>query len=500
MFRKLTAMLLALVMMIPMITAFAEEDYMSAIFSLQTTLQDVVPLENVEKRRIDVQYINKDGEVTSRPILAYLPTDAQQPMPCVYVPHYAMEENAAELHRYLAKGWAVIAPTDFDTAYNGHLTDDDLVFNNAALYTVRHMPEIDTNRIALIGGSAGGYMTLMLYSLQMGNCCAVATAPIANVYFNFYKYFPAAREINAPAFWNMLFSMGQAAENTADGEANEDAEANPMVAFVSLFMDNFPLPFLAMVEDNFIPINDNFPDPEDTARWEAFSAVGLTDCFSSPLVIVHCTSDILVPVDQITREFTYPAEGETMPEGFSTRLDAAYPGKLGHSLAEVLPEELVSTERFVSADYSGEMDLPYRMDALVSIDIFDDGPTQSYGSHSASTSSATIVDTRFVEDMFARGLAETEQLMPGKILLLLNRYAGRSIQLPTHEGVDDTVYGSLAVYKQEVVEELSQWAHNHSVEELDAAVMEAITTVEDPEEAEVLIETWREIEEQLLSV
>ena len=77
--------------------------------------------------------------------------------------------------------------------------------------------------------------------------------------------------------------------------------------------------------------------------------------------------------------------------------------------------------------------------------------------------------------MFTRSLAETEQLMPGKLLLLLNRYAGNSVQLPPHEGVDDTVYGSLAIYRQEVIEELSQWAANHSFEELDAAVREGFS-------------------------
>lgn len=469
-----------------------------SVFSLQTALKDAEPLENVEQRRIDISYINKNGEVTSRPIIAYIPTDVAQPMPCVYVPHYAMAENAAELRRYIAKGWAVVSPADFDTAYNGYLTDDDLVFNNAALYAVRHMPEIDNQRIALIGGSAGGYTTLMLSALQMGSCCAVATAPIANVYFNFHKYFPAAKEINDQAMMLALLKMAQAGENQEQAENAEYNETDAMMAFLALFQDNFPLPYLAMVEDNFITINDNFPDPEDTARWEVLSAVGIADCFSAPLVIVHCTSDILVPIDQITREFTYPAEGDSMPEGFSTRLDASYPGKLGHSLVEELPTELVSAEKFVQSEVTGDMDLPYRQDALISVDVFDDGPTQSWGSHSAATeSNGDLIDTGFVEDMFAKGLAGTERLMPGKLLLMLERYQGKSVQLPTHEGVDDTVYGSLAIYQREVVEELAVFSQNHSLEELDAAVQEAVSSVEDEAEAAAYTETWSEIKNQL---
>ena len=99
--------------------------------------------------------------------------------------------------------------------------------------------------------------------------------------------------------------------------------------------------------------------------------------------------------------------------------------------------------------------------------------------------------------MFAKGLAGTERLMPGKLLLMLERYQGKSVQLPTHEGVDDTVYGSLAIYQREVVEELAVFSQNHSLEELDAAVQEAVSSVEDEAEAAAYTETWSEIKNQL---
>lgn len=501
MMRKPLAVLLAVMLLLSATTSFAEGGInMNELFALQTALENAEPLEGVETRKIDVPYIGKNGEVTSRPIVAYLPTDAAQPMPCVYVPHYSMDENAAELRAYLEKEWAVISPTDFDSAYNGCLTDDDLVFNNAALYTIRQMPEIDNQRIALVGGSAGGYTTLMLSALQMGNCAAVATAPITNVYFNFHKYFPAAKVINDAGMVEAIAQLaqnGQAEESTGlTGEAGGDKSPEQLIAFIQFFQETSPMPFLAMAEDNFIANNGNFPNPNDIARWEAFSPVGLTDCFNAPLVIDHCTSDLLVPVDQLTREFTYPEEGETMPEGFSTRLDASYPGKLGHSLVEELPEELIRVERFVSADYTGDMNLPYDPNALISVNIFDDGPTQSYSSHSASTSSAKIIDIGFIEDMFDKTLAQTELLMPGKLILMLNRYLGNSVQLPAHEGVDDTTYGSLVVYQSEVVEQLAQWAQNHSMDELDAAMMEAIADANEAER-DALTDAWQSIKAKL---
>ena len=62
------------------------------------------------------------------------------------------------------------------------------------------MDEFDTQRIAIVGGSAGGYSALMLSALQMGNCTTIATSPIANVYFNFYQYFQMANRKDAPFF------------------------------------------------------------------------------------------------------------------------------------------------------------------------------------------------------------------------------------------------------------------------------------------------------------
>lgn len=428
------------------------EDY-AKVFAMQTEAnKDLPPLENIEQREIDVQYIRKDGTIETRPVRLYIPEESEQPMPLIYVPHYEMAENAAELRRYLEQGWAVTSPTDVLPSHNGLLTDDDLVFNNAALYTLRHMEEFDNQRIAIVGGSAGGYTTLMLSALQMGNCASVATAPIANVYFNFYQYFQMAQRDDAPFF-------------------------------------------LKLVRDSFTPILDNFPNVKDTERWEAFSAVGLADCFNSPLVITHVTSDILVPVDQITREFTCANEGESMPEDFSTRLSEDNPGVLGHSLADELPAELTHVEHIIIEDLDADSDLPYHEEKLFNLNIYDDGPTESYGSHRATSGTGVVNDVPYLKAMFERGLAQNEILTDGKLILLLERYMGESIQLPAHEGVDDSVYGSLAIYRQEIVEELACWAANNSIEELDVAVKSAVAE----HDSDKYLEVWDEIYDDIAS-
>ena len=64
---------------------------------------------------------------------------------------------------------------------------------------------------------------------------------------------------------------------------------------------------------------------------------------------------------------------------------------------------------------------------------------------------------------------------------MLERYAGESVQLPPHEGIDDTIYGSLIVYRQEIIEELKTYVENNSFKELDNQMETAIINSKDPD-------------------
>ncbi|MBQ4081467.1 MAG: prolyl oligopeptidase family serine peptidase, partial [Thermoguttaceae bacterium] len=191
---------------------------------------------------ISIAYINREGKVESRPIVLYRPANASGDLPLVYVPHYPIDESAPVLKEYMARGWAAASPTEFKPEYNGQLADDNLVFNNAALYALRRRDGIDGQRIAVVGGSAGGYTALMLCELQMGVCAAVAHSPVANLYYNFAVYFRKCDELNAAA-----------------GEGG------------------LPVPVQGMISSTFRPINDGFDGPDDP-RWEALSPVALIQC------------------------------------------------------------------------------------------------------------------------------------------------------------------------------------------------------------------------------
>ena len=101
-------------------------------FTLQNEAADAVRYKGeVLKETLDIQYITNEGSVETRQILVYRPANAEGDIPLVYVPHYAVEENSADFQQYMSHGWAAASPV-FQEQYNGQLTGNDLVFNNAA--------------------------------------------------------------------------------------------------------------------------------------------------------------------------------------------------------------------------------------------------------------------------------------------------------------------------------------------------------------------------------
>lgn len=422
-----------------------------------------VPLTNVDRLRLEIPYITKERTKDMRTVRVVMPLDAIRPMPLIFIPHYEMGEDSIELRDYLVKGWAVACPAEFNDKYNGTLTDDDLVFNNAALYTLRHRPEFDKSRIVLVGGSAGGYMTLMLTGLHLGICASIANGPVTNVLFNFHYYFSKANSLNMQVLMKL---SAEKIEKKEPQNKKEQEGKNLMEMLQELSV--LPIPFLAGLAGIFAPIGNNFPDKTDVARWEALSAVGIADRFSSPIMVNHCTSDVLVPVDQISKRFTYERPGESLPAEFDMRIPQDFPGKLKYSLEECLPQDQTRTARIVVPEIAdAEEPIPYDIGKMFNINVYDDGPAEGYGTHSARMDVGRRLDIPYLEEMISRTSAKNCLLTPAMLKALLRRYRGEEIALPAHEKVDDTVYGSLAIYRQEVRDELAEWVENQGRDALE---------------------------------
>ena len=459
----------------------------SAVFSMRKTASNA-DISQIDIQTIDIQYINQNGQIATRPIWLHLPKNATQPVPLVFVPHYETKADASDLQDYIKQGWAVASPKDFGQGnYNEVLVSDNLVFNNAALYALRNNPAIDKQKIVLSGGSAGGYMSLMLASQQMGITAVHATAPITNFYFNFYQYFPAVAKINA--FWQPRANIKiMLATLTAQDDQKR-------IARIMHAVGETPMPYVGMSANVFGKNLSHFPDANDVKRWEAFSPVALTHTFNTPIVINHATSDVLVPIDQITRQFTYDTEGETMPKNISTRLNAHNFGVLGKSLVDMLPKEQTEIQLIKVSNPNADSELPFNANKMFNIVVYDDGKTQAWGNHTSTGGTGLVNDVAYLKAMIDKGLKNNEILTNGKLLLLLARYQGNSVQLPAHKNADKTVYGSWAMYQQEVVAHLQTWADNHSFDELEVAVKTAIAS--QPEKQAENEKAWNEIAQKL---
>ena len=434
----------------------------------------VEPLQNTKQETELVKFIRKDNTVGVRKIRLYIPENASEPMPLIYVPHYEMQEDALELRDYLAQGWAVASPTEMPADYNSILTDDDLTFNNAALFQLRCRPDFDPERIMIIGGSAGGYTTLMLTGQNLGLCASIANSPVANIYFNFYHYFQYVQALNLEKLKELQAKQQDKAvdadpgktETSGSGDRDPEAVRREKALEFLTRLKELPVPFAAALGPEFVANTANFPDLNDYARWEDHTGVGVAARFSSPLLVTHHTSDVLVPVDQITRRFTYPEPGASLPADFNPRLPENYPGVLGRSLEEVLPVEKTEVTCIHVPEKDKEQDLPFNPDKQFNLDIFDDGPVEGYGTHSSRMDMCRRFDIPYLKAMLEKGARVHTDLTPDMLSFLLDQYSGRTQALPAHTGVDDTVYGSLRVYQRKVLMELSMWLSWHSEDEL----------------------------------
>lgn len=414
-------------------------------FTLQNKRTEAVKYEGeILREKHSISYITNEGTIDERQIIVLKPAGAAGNLPLIYIPHYEIDENTADFHQYMNHGWAVASPV-FSNKYNSEVTGNDLVFNNAALYQIRHMDGIDKERISVVGGSACGYMSLMLNMLQMGTCASIANSPIANVYYNLYVYFQACDELNKDS------------------------------PFSSITM-----PIQMLISKSFRPNLNNFPDVQDADRWAALSPVGLAKCISNPVAVNHYTGDILVPVDQITKKYTYSERNKAFPEDFPIMMGSDYPGILSHSLEEEADPDEICVQYYKLENQNVDMEMT-ASDKLLTIHIFDDGPMNPKGTHTAPGTTGNLDTVKFLEEMFEKTLKNTEKAESAKLILMLERYAGESVQLPPHEGIDDTAYGSLVVYRQEIIEELKTYVANHSFKELDDQMETAIINSKNPD-------------------
>jgi hypothetical protein len=414
-----------------------------AMLSEAGTRQLELPF-GVEKRDLEVPYLTRNGAISRRPLRIYLPDHAPEPMPLVFIAHYEMPEHDPLLGMYLRMGWAVSTCLQHVQEYNSQLMGDNLVFNSAALTMVRKQPDIDRTRIVVSGGSAGGYMTMMLSVLHMGVCASVSFSGIANLVFNM-RYMQAANS------FNLQVMAGLTEEERQD--------------FVGM-LEKLPIPILGAISNQFLPILMQMEQEPDSPMWTAASPVCMADRFTGPLLMTHFTSDVLVPIDQLTKRWSDGLNGESLPEGYRLRLsEFPLPAHLQRSLEENLPRADLAVQTVPAPQREGEdIRIPFDISKRFNIVVFDEGAVEGVAGHSKQLQPGSYDARAYMEAQIRRSCRETNWLTAGKLALMAERYAGKCILLPAHDGIDDQVYGSNSVHRREVMEELSLYAEDHGAD------------------------------------
>jgi len=190
----------------------------------------------------------------------FVPQAASGPMPLIVAMHYELGlEGAAE---YLEQGWAVLTPRE-----GLNPLADAVNLNLALVQAGRQLPFADGQRIALVGGSAGGYVTLMVASEAFPLAAAAPLAPLVSLPYNI-AYFAC--------------NLG-AARCGAKSATGEDASAVPVFCSIAEAITGFA-GFLGPLEEN-------------CQGWFANSPVGVLDLVTSPVLAAFSTADALVPIN-----------------------------------------------------------------------------------------------------------------------------------------------------------------------------------------------------------
>ena len=392
-----------------------------------------------EKTIHEIKYIKNDGTIASKNLALYRPSDVaeKENMPLIFIAFYRLEEVKVYVNLALEAGFAIASIDDeLTNQYFDELTTDTLVFNNAALYYLKNLKGIDSQRVVVMGNSCGGYTALMLNALHLGIMYTVAISPIVDLRFNI-EYFDRC---------------------------------------MSIFNIKELMPSCFEVVNKVVEVKKHFDSYYDP-KYLLFSPTYLANCFSSHTIVVHGTGDMLVPVGQVSKKFEKKNFDSSMPITFN-------PFYVEGSLDEIILPYERKTDYYIDH-------VPLQYDSeMLHICIYEDGEIKKVNSHNSPDNVDVIDYTNFFNSIKNINPRDCRVLTEEKAFLLMKKYNGDCEQLIAHINVDDTIYGSLAVYQKEVIDELQIYVDDNSFDKLDNIMRNSIKTYTTGDKIDTYLETW----------
>ena len=340
-----------------------------------------------------------DGQTEKAQARLFLPPqvrrDPNARVPLIHSAGY--ELDAAGAAGLVAKGWVVSTPH----AAPRNPLDRGPNLDIALLHAVRALPCVDDAKVLIQGGSAGGYMTLML---------AAETFPLIS-----------ATPMVPPVNWgyNAAYFMHNRVLATAIPPGGKTTAMPVLAAVVTLAESG----------------RKTMGDDTDADSWLMSSPISQLESITAPVQVVWSTGDMLVPVDQIAAQFLRAPKPGVFPDGFTSSITALMKHRQTRAtLFDLLPKSAYET--FLLPVPAGAppltdgkpltgtaptLEMPFSKDRVWSIVVVDEGPPVPAAGHFCYWFNPD--HEPFMKWALARGIA-ADQLTVPKLTRLMMRLQG----------------------------------------------------------------------------
>jgi hypothetical protein len=381
------------------VTALGERLKSVSRSRVQVTSAELVPGSSPPTAKVLVSFTYRDPHGNAKeaqaklfvPELVHTQGYARRPM--FFAAGYELPDGVEQ--HYTGRGWVVVSPHALETNPLVRTMNPDV----ALLHLARTLPWVEDTRIVIGGGSAGGWMTLLL---------AAETFPLAG----------AAPDV-PPVNWgyNGAYFFKQLEKAGPDG--GKTAKLPAVFAVGSLLK-----PCLSVYGENY-----------DDSAWFAASPIAQVSTITCPVSVYFSTADMLVPMNQVGARWVQPFEKSQFPDGFTMdpeKLITSREGRL--RLLDVLPASAyelfnlavpAGTARHNSPGTSGNAtacELPMSTDKQWSIAIIDEGPPIPTIDHRKFN--VGLTRNVFLERVVTGKIAP-DQLTATKLERLMDRYVGK---------------------------------------------------------------------------
>jgi len=307
---------------------------------------------------VELRYPELDGRDTTARARIFLPpalnASPARRAPLVHNAGYEIDAGGAA--GLLARGFVVSTPHAHPLNPLGRGVNLD----RAILHAARALPFVDPLRVSIQGGSAGGWMTLMLAADAFPLVWAMPDVPPIHwgynaAYIGEQQRLAAAPEGTTTPRMPVLLAVGGIAEQSRA---------------------LYGMPF-------------------EHPAYLAVSPLAHLDTITAPTLVTFSTADMLVPIDQVSPRYVRKPDRSKFPAGFTTAMTNRFPGVRGRrALLEalrpgsfevaVLPAPANPVLLPFGAPPSGppaKAELPFRPGRTWNIVVIDEGPVEPAVGH-----------------------------------------------------------------------------------------------------------------------